>query len=132
MPEIGAFPIEINISKFNKQPLEVTHNPKVVGSNPAPATTYIFHQRTSEFFGGAFFLPQKAIGNTMGTPRNWASAILCDTVAAVACQQLVPRHVDVLSAVLHKEEINTYAYQFSSLWMILMMFPLMSISARQV
>ena len=58
MPEIGAFPIEINISKFNKQPLEVTHNPKVVGSNPAPATTYISHQRTSEVFGGAFFLPK--------------------------------------------------------------------------
>ena len=34
------------------------HNPKVVGSNPAPATTHISLLRTSEVFGGAFFLPK--------------------------------------------------------------------------
>ena len=58
MPEIGDFPAEIHKLNLHKQPLEATHNPKVVGSNPAPATTYISHQRTSEVFGCAFFLPK--------------------------------------------------------------------------
>ena len=58
MPDLRGFTA---LYEREKQYYSGAHNPKVVGSNPAPATTYFSHQRTSDVFGSAFFLAKNRL-----------------------------------------------------------------------
>ena len=90
MPEIGDFPAEINKLNLHKQPLEATHNPKVVGSNPAPATTYFRHFRG---FRRCFFLalkhPLGHYGDTAGIKWGLAFYYVSEQGFTFSCSFLL-------------------------------------------